>query len=1488
MASIIVGAVGVLVRPIAKGINKSVEQSFSGAPAVAEKVGRSMGRSMNKAFAASKPVDVERATKSLEKAQNDLAAHTERSAARQRKAQQDVAKARTDVAAAAEKSSARVQAAQSGVESAEAELARVVESSARDQEAAKRKVESAESELARTVEQSSRDQESAKRRVDAAQQDYNDTISEYGAESSQAQAAAGRLADAEDKLAKVVSDGASRQERAKSRVADAQDRLARVVEDGAIKQERAQRKVADAQEAYSRAVQESGKDSDVARKAADELAIAEENLKTAAMEAAEGHRSLEAEVVDAKRALDDAERSSRGLSRAWKGAKDFGADYKGMGDRLNKAIGPKVWGGIKLGILGAAGAVTGVLATSIVKGFGRLTSIEDAEAKLTGLGNSAKDVESIMDNALASVKGTAFGMDEAATTAASAVAAGIAPGKELEGYLRLVGDAASIAGTDMGEMGSIFNKVATSGKVQGDILNQLGDKGIPIVQLLAEQMGVTAGEVYKLGSDGKIGLEDFMGAMSSMGGAALEAGDTTSGSIRNMGASMSRFGASLLKGVYPLVAPLMKSLTGMFDYLADRAGPAVEAVMSKLEPFAKSLKGVWDLLITGDFTGGIFGLEEDSPFIGFLFTIRDAALALYEKALKPLGLWIGQNWQPIATAVGGLIAYLAGSMLVAGISAIGVAIGGFSMTLAQIGGVIALVVGALVGFFAKTETGQKLLGRFVSFVTGTLWPGVVGAFTAIRDFVVDEFWPMLKSRFEAIRDLAVQVWQGVIRPAFEQFVGYLQGTFLPIIQRLWTEYVQPVFMAIGAAAVWLWYNAVKPAMAALDHFIGQILGPVLIWLWEKVVSPVFSAIGTFIGWAWENVIFPALDALKYFVTEVLPPALQWLWETAKKVWSGISDAISAVVGWFRDVAWPAIQAVIDGIVGAFTWMRDSLSAVWAFVRDSVIAPVVSWFQTWVWPVIEMVLALIKLGFQVMSDVLKVAWSYVKNSVIAPVVAWFRDTAWPILRTAIDAVKSGFNTMRDSLKAAWKFVKDNVIAPVANWFRDTIKPLFDNATGGIGDAFNSMKDIVGKAWDAVKDKAKAPIRFVVDTVLNDALIGNFNKVAKKLGTSTLPTVSLPRGFARGGILPGSSSWRDGDDQMVAARRGEGWMVSEGLRDPLSRSLFLAANSAARTNGTSFAEFMGSNVTGGFAGGGIVDWVKDKGSTAWKGTKRVASSAKDLAGDALDKVLDGVDFVAEALKDPSSIFKKVYDAVIGKIPAAGLVTDVAKASGKKVLDGAIDKVKEMVAPSVSMPDISSLKAGGSLAMARALAASFGLTMTSFRRGGARTAGSGSVSLHALGRAMDFSNSSGPTPQMMAFFNAMHAFRPTELLYSPAGARQWRRSGRMADTSGATKRMHYNHVHVGFNRGGIVDQRPTLFDQGGVLPPGLTGVLNATKKPEAVLTNEQLEQLRTLTSRDPVSGDTFVVNAQNDKAAEMVSELMWAQKTQRRRGRYAHAGR
>ncbi|MCB8043635.1 tape measure protein [Microbacterium oxydans] len=62
----------------------------------------------------------------------------------------------------------------------------------------------------------------------------------------------------------------------------------------------------------------------------------------------------------------------------------------------------------------------------------------------------------------------------------------------------------------MEEMGSIFNKAATQANgVQNDVISQLADRGIPIYQALADQMGVTAGEVFKMASEGKVDFETF-------------------------------------------------------------------------------------------------------------------------------------------------------------------------------------------------------------------------------------------------------------------------------------------------------------------------------------------------------------------------------------------------------------------------------------------------------------------------------------------------------------------------------------------------------------------------------------------------------------------------------------------------------------------------------------------------------------------------------------------------------------------------------------------------------------------------------------------------------------------------------------------------------------------------------------------------------------------------------------------------------------------
>ena len=261
---------------------------------------------------------------------------------------------------------------------------------------------------------------------------------------------------------------------------------------------------------------------------------------------------------------------------------------EGDAQKTGQSMGSKISSGIgsvlKKTAVGVGVAGGAALAAGLTKGIGRLNSIEQAQSKLTGLGNSASDVGGIMENALAAVKGTAYGLEDAATIAASAVAAGVKPGQDLERTLKLTGDAAAIAGVGLSEMGSIINKVATSDMMQMDVANQLMDAGIPILQMVGQEMGVTAEEARKLASEGKVSFEIFQNALESgVGGAALEMGNTTQGAFQNMMAAAGRLGATLAGPFFTQAGGAFRGVTDLLDDLNAKVGPVMDRFGSWLE-----------------------------------------------------------------------------------------------------------------------------------------------------------------------------------------------------------------------------------------------------------------------------------------------------------------------------------------------------------------------------------------------------------------------------------------------------------------------------------------------------------------------------------------------------------------------------------------------------------------------------------------------------------------------------------------------------------------------------------------------------------------------------------------------------------------------------------------------------------------------------------------------------------------------------------------
>lgn len=298
--------------------------------------------------------------------------------------------------------------------------------------------------------------------------------------------------------------------------------------------------------------------------------------------------------------------STKGLGKAIEGQIDqsTAAGVRKSGRTIVSNLGTafKKVGQVGLGAITAVGG--GVAALAAKGGFDRALNIERAQTKLKALGHDTKSVDGIMSNALASVKGTAFGLGDAASAAAGLVASGIKQGDELTTVLTTIGDVAQISGRELTDIGLIFQKVAASGKLQGDELMQLMESGIPVLQYLADHYKVTAAEAREMVTEGEVSFAEFEAAMREhIGGAAKSAGESFDGMLSNLKAAFSRAGEKF-------ATPLIEALTGLgnktipvVDQLANGIGALADKFGQHLDK-AVDMAGQWLDTFSGKLDSG--------------------------------------------------------------------------------------------------------------------------------------------------------------------------------------------------------------------------------------------------------------------------------------------------------------------------------------------------------------------------------------------------------------------------------------------------------------------------------------------------------------------------------------------------------------------------------------------------------------------------------------------------------------------------------------------------------------------------------------------------------------------------------------------------------------------------------------------------------------------------------------------------------------------
>ena len=805
-----------------------------------------------------------------------------------------------------------------------------------------------------------------------------------------------------------------------------------------------------------------------------------------------------------------------------------------IGTGLSNAMGKA----LKVGAASVGVAAGAALGGAITKGFGRLTAIEGAQAKLRGLGSDANEVSGIMDNALAAVKGTANGLGEAATVSAQMVAAGIKPGQQLEQTLKTVGDTAAIAGRSMEDVGLIFGSVAARGKLQGDDMLQLMSAGVPVLQLLAEETGKTSEEVSDMVSNGEIDFATFERAMrNGVGGAALEMGNTFQGALANMGAAMGRFGATVLQPFYDSAPALMTSVGGIFDAMGDAVAPAMEQIGKLLAPAFESL-------------GKIIDTSVAPAMADFARWLGDVAVKVTEVAVDP------ENWRTLGDLFGSLrdaaadmgpslgnlagsFAQIAASISVATWQALGAVLNALAPLITSV--LVPLV--EQVADFASQNPGavQAIVTAFLGFKAVSSIAGPVGtAVTTIKNLGGAAKFAHKAFKGASLGEGMLNIMAGAksANPVVAKMGTSMAGAGTKMAKgSMAASGVGKAFSMIGRAAMtvirfinpWvagftlvtgaltLFFTKTETGRAMWESFT-QALGAGWDWVIEKFQAGIDWVKTAFSGLKELFVNGDFTGALRdaFGVEEDNPIVNMFL--KARDAMVGFKDLL--VNGDFTGALRNAFGVEEDSpIVQKILTIRDTFITVVDFVKakwEEFTIGFGQFYQTWIVPVIvffQTALQTLQEIATAVFDALVVAWealgtaiSLVWDNVIKPVFEFFQNLLmawWTVVTTVFTAVAEivstvlvgAFNVLSAAISAVW----NGVIKPVFETFWQFATVVF-NAVAEIvktvvGTAFRIMGDVISSTWNNVIRPAWN-VMHTVFGIVADILTGNFSNLGNR--------------------------------------------------------------------------------------------------------------------------------------------------------------------------------------------------------------------------------------------------------------------------------------------------------------------------------------------------------------------------------------------------------
>ena len=890
-----------------------------------------------------------------------------------------------------------------------------------------------------------------------------------------------------------------------------------------------------------------------------------------------------------------------------------GSGVTSLGGLVTSALGPLALLGAAVGIGGfASEAIAASDATNKFADTLRFAGVDDS--MIERLGASAQEYADRTVYDLADIQGIT-----------SQLAA-----NSVDGFDRLAEAAGNLNAVSGGtadtykSLGLALVQVNGAGKLQTQDWNQIAN-AIPgasgKIQKALSDMGAYTGNFRDAMAEGQISAEEFNQALLQLGfdDVAVAAASDVS-RIENAAGNLQ---ATIVGGFKDMIDAAKPQLTAFMSWMSDTLGAGFAWIKDVGVP---SIQGLWDVLANGNFSGPIFGLEEDSGLVDFLFNLRDAGMAAWEmlKSGWDAATNLTSAFAPLAQSVWDMVT----------------AFGGDGPSMIQ-----------------RTAEALKAVFDWVGKNTDIVAPLVTAVVAGTAAF------KGMSAAMEAVN--AVKAAGGLLQ--------FVKATNL-------AKAAQAAFnVVMNLNPIGLIVTAIAALVAGLVYFFTQTETGRKAW---AAITEAFYSFVDWISSAWSS----AMESISswwtgtwdgisgFFSTYVVQP-LQTAWDAITAVWDGIVTVFKTAFAIIVGIVLTPIKLYIQAWVAVFTWAYDNvIKPVWdaicqafTWAYDSVIKPVFEQIaSTWQWiagiatEVFGGIVSFLEGVWTSISTGVTTAW----NLIVAG-VTWYINTVWNIVSTVFTTVagvvSSIWNGISSTVSGVWESIKSTASAAV-QWVYDSVTNVFSAMSSGVSSTFDGMRSAIESVWNKVKSVAAKPVNFIIDTVYTNGLKSMVETVASKIGLSlTLPTVPRIAEYAGGGIVPGYSPGHDTIPAMLSP--GEAILVPELVRQ-IGPSRIIAANWAASkrrpggTPGKAPAGFSGGGIAH-FAGGGIAGWFADAakgvaeffadpvGSTIKLVTEPVRALMKDVAPGVIGEL--GVGGVEKLLGGVADFFKKKT----GEASSAGLV-------------------------------------------------------------------------------------------------------------------------------------------------------------------------------------------------------------------------------------------